>query len=332
MKKIYVLISLFLIFSCGGDKIEKQLDGISNELSFQNRIQEFEGANIFFRRLGRILTTKDNLWFFDDVNVSLYLTDKNLNLIKEIKFKGQGPEELIQNGNIFYKNDSVYVLDYLGKKIGVLNTHGEYLKSINFNHQILDNNFFVKNALIYLPSSANPRIRKVDFEGNLVETISFEKLSTNEIHRPEYAIFDLNSAILVCYKTFAPFVQIISESGETLNSFDLGTLDIFKGALKKQESLLNAPFPGAVIFSQDIKVIGNNIFLLIGERDNEGESPKYNKILKLPFEPNSFDFGTPQFIELSASNWYTSFEIIPEEKKIIGFNPAEVHIDLYSYK
>jgi hypothetical protein len=157
---IAVFFSLILLAGCSSKKnniINISFKGQNTSKSIFKVLDSIEIKNDSMKVLSiyKVMEYKDTtLLALDPLNTSILLLSKGGTIIKRIGRKGNGPGEFRSIEDfIVDENNNLYVLDYLGHKVGKFNSDLKFVKnySLSFVHRnpegiVLYNNQFIISA------------------------------------------------------------------------------------------------------------------------------------------------------------------------------------------
>jgi hypothetical protein len=332
-KGIY-LVLILVIFSINSACDKQTLAIVHNlrlyfeDIKLERSISKFEATDELFFEIHHMDRFGDEIIAQNHINQRMYFMDLDMNFKRAILSKGDGPEEFRYAGEaVMYKNE-IFTMDYQKRRMVRVNPKGEFISSFRINDWFGKGTILLKNDKIFLHNNVIHGLQVFDFYGNtegnihLSRPIEFGKIN------PFIYIKNLREFILVAFDTFLPYLEVLDVNGNQVSELNMEKLPIFKNAMEKQiENRIKQPM-ASIVFFNDVKVIGNDIFILINHWDASGQYFS-DTILHVAFKNNKLEF-IDSFV-LKKGNVYKNFVLIPERKKIIAYESVQNQFDIFSY-
>jgi hypothetical protein len=317
-----VAVTLFL-YSCNDNSQLKIV-----ELKPSVSIEELSDST-FFKDVDYITCDSKNIFASDVYNGRILKFDLQMNYIKSIGSRGNGPEEFAcMGGGITVLNDTLYAIDCTGLK--TFGTDGKFIRTVkNQNYWIKPNVCCMdESGHIYL-SSVTDSLPLVKYDRYLNRQFDFgtrrgdedEKISGNL-----YLLNFFNNSIL-SVKEDEPVLTLYDCQGNVLLDKYIDS-NIFNSRLlfRKQEqakSLRNKQKNTYGLFSS-VSSVENRIYLLFTCYDGPDNRPYCNRIVELTFENNDFHLIT---VYQLPDNWYTAICCV--DSKLICYSAIKQEFQIY---
>ena len=326
-KKLFIFVSIFLFFlSCN----------IFNDVKYVNlepiTIIEELSDSTFFRDIPFITGYNDYVYASDNTNGRILILDSNLNLIRTVGNRGQGPGEFNWIGDLIVYNDTLLVID--AGKLNTFTIDGIFIESYSFsNDQSLShNNFCVDNEGNLFFTSTLDSFPIVKYDKKMNRLFGFGEWidPQNKEYRRflnNYLIAYFNDKIITV-QIDAPVINIYEKSGTHIFSKQLPE-QLFKKRLnfKKHEQGREASnLKKIYMLFGSIKCIDNKIFISYIDHD-EDNIPNLKKIVELIYENNDIIINKVYSLAKDNRGWFTSF-YVTKYNKIIASN-ASMQVDPY---
>jgi hypothetical protein len=161
---VFIIIVTFVLFR--RDEITINTIYVQKEKS----IDKIDGTDIpFLHEPTSIEISNDTLYFIDQKNYRIVITDMNLNYINSFGRKGKGPGEFESPNWIKVTSDKIFVSDIRDQRIKILHKNGKYIGS--FSCMIIPgSNFAVTNNNSILLSNpyGDSIVVEYAFQGNVI--------------------------------------------------------------------------------------------------------------------------------------------------------------------
>jgi hypothetical protein len=140
------------------------------KLETTDRSLLYEIIHIEFFKEKMIILTREQVCVFD----------KNGKFLLNISAKGEAPHEYLNLGNFFVKNDNIYLLDHITKKIVCFDEHGNFISSTKINTDThfpiseiypLENGYFIGKNMYQGSRHVVPALSLLDEHYKFIKTI-----------------------------------------------------------------------------------------------------------------------------------------------------------------
>lgn len=258
MKAFFKYFLILVLFSCNGEK--EILSTFSPEtiiLKPEQILDEF-GEGVFFTRT--TISADNERIFVANINpASLYILDKEFNLLKTIEDRGDGPGALLSPVQLFPSEDGLMVEDRGNYRVSIFQPgSGEYLEQIKIPDAVSTWRFFFQEGEFYFPlkgyQSDSLSVIKVNTSGEPLGKVGkFMPQNPNDFNRQARMIQPFDQGRLMLIGVNLPYIDIISSNGETLASHRWDQFEPLKRALDSLENDFKKP--GYEIGEKEIKHI-----------------------------------------------------------------------------
>jgi len=150
-------------------------------------------------------------------------------------------------------------------------------------------------------------------------------------HEDLYFITETNNNTYYLIGHNYPIIYQYSYNGDSLNSFDLSSLDLFKEKCNvTSKSIKNDP-RGIYMFTQNVKTYKSRIYILCYTADKNGNIYS-DKILIV--ETSNNEIKPVKVINLkpgkNMKGWYPAFCLFDNESKILAMNTKSDEIQIFN--
>jgi len=317
MKQIlFVILSLFFLFSCQNKKEYKEYDCYVDK-----KIEMFNDSS-FFSDIRCMQYCDGKIYILDVMRKDIVILNEDFDDMQIIGTPGPGPKDLTHPGMFYVLQDSIYVMDFGSESIKSFYKNN-YLRDWRLHFS--EKRFFCTQDKLYLPSLTDTStfvIKEKDDKEKMIDKYGgkITKFRTDKetfIRNHKNLLWDNNNFFYAISDNLTRIEKYNLQTLEFVSEFDISTIPIVKNNLnfiRYQEESENSYY----VLVRDVYLANNFIYLLL---TNIIPPFKANQLLKINIYP---EMKVTSIYSLPGS-YYDSFCV--SKNHIFAFNRIEGTIE-----
>ncbi|WP_144604404.1 6-bladed beta-propeller [Algoriphagus algorifonticola] len=243
----FIYSFFFILCSCGFEKeFIKNAEPELVVLSPQKVLDDF-GDGVFFTRVS-INANSDRIYVVNQNPASLFLLDKEFNLLEIVEDRGDGPGSLMNPVQVQSTKHGIMVEDRGNNRLSIFHPlTGEYIDQIKIPEPVGIWRFFYDGSnIIYFPlrgyKSDSNSVLKINLAGEPLGKIGAKMPQfENDFNRQSRLIQPFENGNLILLGINLPYLDIVSNDGNLIKRHRLDLFEPIKRALDSLENDFKKP-------------------------------------------------------------------------------------------
>lgn len=288
-------------------------------------------------KVADIITLGDGYALAERNRATILILDKDLNPIKRIGKKGDGPEEFRKLGAIRSVGDQIAVLDVGKARIVFIDQNGKFIDS--FDSDMLTREVFGfhvnQETINFSIAETNQSIVQVSRENDDLVTFEhtvYQPKSSHHSYMGNKSYMKKSADKYVLFQPTEMTVELLDEDFNLVNRLDISSLKHWEQTKTRVEITYKNFTNKSLQLYSDVYQDGNNFYILAYSDFQDPQSEKgfkrsLNRVIHISHnqEQNKLEFNS--VIQLDPNNYYK--QILVEGDKLLAFNLNTFFLDEY---
>lgn len=318
-------------------------EGNPNEYLGQTKAEfvkahKIEAGDLFLTdNISDIIKFNDGYIVGEEYKSTLLHLNGDLEPVRRIGKKGDGPNELRILGALQQVGDKIAAIDQGHARVVLMNAEGKIENQIKSDYlagEIFNVNV-VNNRLTFFIADNEEPIVVTDFEDKKLVMKPHKVLNFRSRIQARFGNKGFVKNVDDKYIYFPPTetsIELLDNDFNRLNILDFGKLEFLKPSVRRAEAVYKSVSNQTVQLYEDVYQDGNRFYLLAYSDDiSTGEYKRsINHVIEVSYESQSSELWVSRVIELTQSRAYT--EILVDGDKLLAFNYQDFTLDEYSIR
>jgi len=306
-RNVLFFFKVFLFFSC----LPAEKDIAEIHLVDDLRLAQLPDSS-YLIRVSSIFIDQGKIYLADPELNNVVVLDENGVFVQNIGQLGRGPGELLWPGQLYSKNDTLFVFSG-GKNAIDIFSNSQFVRTIPFsdvNGMYSGGRFFVDSGKVFISMvDLNGSISVIPVN-NINQNLSFgqfirfstDKQSIIQNHRSVF----LHGNTVISVSFFQPIIERYSKDGNLLEMFSYENLELISHRIQNARAQL-ATENVALCIAADAYIYNDILYVLLCHSDDEGV---YSSTILL-FDLSGEKIEVRKKIDL-GQGWFTAIGVTEE--------------------